>query len=158
MFRALRNPQAGSALRSALLRGKPAETDWPPHILIAWLYRTVEFVVLEQRRKGRRESGLSDESMEHDIPDLSRGSDDLVMDQQWNELLVECLGKLGPEYRAVLELRITEGLKYSEIAERLGENINAVATKLARGMKTLGQQMQRRLKLPRQPGKGSHRA
>jgi DNA-directed RNA polymerase specialized sigma24 family protein len=57
---------------------------------------------------------------------------------------VECLPALDSEYRQVLSLRAS-GLKYDEIAVRLGVNENTVATWVSRGIRTLAQYVRRRV-------------
>ena len=57
--------------------------------------------------------------------------------------MVDCFARLDHEYRAVLIMR-AEGLKYGEIAIRLGVNENTIATWVSRGIKALAQCVRRR--------------
>ena len=55
----------------------------------------------------------------------------------------ECFPTLDREYREVLSVRV-HGMKYGEIAHRLGVNENTVATWISRGIRDLAQRVRRR--------------
>src|SRR5262249_25290105 len=57
---------------------------------------------------------------------------DRLIDDQQQRIVRECLAELTDDYRTVLTLRM-EGLKYADIAARLGVNENTVATWVRRG-------------------------
>jgi len=48
-----------------------------------------------------------------------------------------CLAELKPNYQEVINMRIFEGLKFHEIAEQSGANINTVASIYRRGIQQL---------------------
>ncbi|GIP64647.1 RNA polymerase subunit sigma [Virgibacillus pantothenticus] len=60
---------------------------------------------------------------------------DHQLERQW---MVESLNKLSMDYRTVLYLRFYQDLKYTEIALALDISINTVKTRIARGLKQLG--------------------
>ena len=47
-------------------------------------------------------------------------------------ILDAVLGRLGPEFRKTLDLREIEELSYAEIAERMGESVGTVKSRLSR--------------------------
>jgi DNA-directed RNA polymerase specialized sigma24 family protein len=53
-------------------------------------------------------------------------------------IVADCFPMLDSEYRTVLTMR-ADGLKYGEIARRLGVNENTVATWVSRGIRDLTQ-------------------
>ncbi len=53
-------------------------------------------------------------------------------------------GTLDRDYRDVLTLRM-DGLKYGEIARRMGVNENTVATWVSRGIRELGRRIRKRM-------------
>ena len=57
--------------------------------------------------------------------------------------MVECMPALDSDYRRVLKMR-ADGLKYGDIALRLGVSENTVATWVSRGIRTLAQCVRRR--------------
>ena len=57
---------------------------------------------------------------------------------------MNCFPKLDREHRQVLTMRV-DGLKYGEIASRLGVNENTVATWISRGIRELGRHVRQRL-------------
>ena len=59
-------------------------------------------------------------------------------------IVAECLTGLDREYRNVLRMR-SDGVKYGEIAKRLGVNENTVATWVSRGIRELGDRVRKRM-------------
>ena len=58
-------------------------------------------------------------------------------------IVADSFAKLGSEYRTVLMMRV-DGMKYIEIAGRLGVSENTVSTWVSRGIRELGQMVRRR--------------
>ena len=69
---------------------------------------------------------------------------DVLIDKEMQGIVVESFGKLDREYRRVLSMRV-DGLKYGEIARRMGVNENTVATWVSRGIRDLAQRVRRRV-------------
>lgn len=129
--------------------------EWLLDQLLAWLHGVLNFVVREEQSRAshRREVLLAETSPGHsdwigglDPADPAPDQLDALIQKQMQQIVVECLPALDPEYRAVLRMR-AEGLKYEEIALRLGTNENTVATWVSRGIKTLSQCVRRRTQL-----------
>jgi RNA polymerase sigma factor (sigma-70 family) len=67
-----------------------------------------------------------------------------MIQQELQAIVVECFPKLEREQREVLTMRV-DGLRYGEIASRLGVNENTVATWVSRGIRELGRHVRKRM-------------
>jgi RNA polymerase sigma factor (sigma-70 family) len=142
--RSLENRHSQSAIEyyfgDSLAPGAPPP-EWPLDQLFAWLHGVLHYVVKEERRRvtGRREIPIGEIESKSPAPDqLAR-----MIEKQLQDIVVDCFPKLDREYRDVLRLRL-KGLKYSEIATRLGVSENTVATWVSRGIRALAQSVRRR--------------
>jgi len=156
LARSLRNPASQAAIKYYFGEDLPpdlAAPEWPLDQLLAWLHGVLTFVVREEhnRASNRREvlfggadsEGSSGMTGSLDPADPAPDQLDMLIQKEMQQIVVECLPALEPEYRAVLRMR-AEGLKYEEIAVRMGTNENTVATWVSRGIKTLAQRVRRR--------------
>src|ERR1700734_1787573 len=122
---------------------------WPLDQLMAWLHGVLHFVVLEEhnRLSNRRELGgwarRADDRSVLDAPDPGPGQLDTLIQRELEQIVIDCLPALDADYRRVLKMR-ANGLKYGDIAERLGVSENTVATWVSRGIRTLAQSVRRR--------------
>src|SRR5579862_2660427 len=102
-----------------------APPGWPLDQLLAWLHGVLSFVVREEhsRTSRRREvllggsapsSGSSAWPGRLDPPDPAPDQLASLIQKEMQQIVMECLPALDPEYRAVLQLR-AQGLKYDEI-------------------------------------------
>jgi RNA polymerase sigma factor (sigma-70 family) len=122
-----------------------SDPEWSLERLFAWLYGVLRFVVREEyaRVSARREiPGKSATAM--NAADSSADQLHRLLDDEMKTIVRECLGTLDHNYRDVLVLR-AKGLKYVEIATRLGVNENTVATWVRRATRTMAQLMRRRM-------------
>ena len=131
------------------------EPAWPLDQLLAWLHGVLTFVVREEHNRassrreiflGGKEAARQEWSAPLDPPDPAPDQLHALIQKEMQQIILECLPGLDPDYRAVLKMR-AQGLKYEEIATRLGTNENTVATWVSRGIKTLGQCVRRRTQL-----------
>lgn len=152
--RSLENPVSRDAvvyyLGEVLPEDLAASPVWPFGQLLAWLHGVLRRVVLEEFAKAsfRREVPAG-ETAESDARDPSPDQLDDLIDRQLQAVVRECLSGLNADYRRVLTMR-ADGLKYSEIAVRLGVSENTVATWVSRGTKTVARQVREQMyALPR---------
>jgi RNA polymerase sigma factor (sigma-70 family) len=134
--------------------------EWPLDRLLAWLHGVLHYVVREEhsRVSNWREVPISgfpsekwSEANHLDPADPSPGQLEALIQKEIEGIVVDCFPKVDREYRTVLRMR-AEGLKYSEIAIRLGVGENTVATWVSRGIRELGQLVRRRTeRFSRQP-------
>jgi RNA polymerase sigma factor (sigma-70 family) len=123
--------------------------SWPLEQLMAWLHGVLHFIVLEEhsRAANRRELGGWSRGPEDrsplDAPDPAPDQLDSLIQKELQQIVIDCLPALDADYRRVLRLRAS-GLKYGDIAERLGVSENTVATWISRGIRTLAQSVRRR--------------
>ncbi|MGD0616689.1 MAG: RNA polymerase sigma factor [Bryobacteraceae bacterium] len=119
------------------------EPEWGLDQLLAWLHGVLQFVVREEqsRMAFRREVSVRSIS---DPADSAPDALEMMVERETAAILDECFARLDREYRQVLKLRMG-GLKYSEIARRLGVNENTVATRVSRGIRELGRRIRKRM-------------
>ena len=131
-----------------------AVPDWSLEQLLAWLHGVLRFVVREEsaRMSARREVMAVDANA-LDVRDPSPHQLDRLIDAQLQTIVRECLSTLGDEYRNVLTLR-ANGMKYTEIAARLGVSENTVATWVRRGTRAVARQVRERTEYPSSAAKG----
>ena len=126
--------------------------EWPLDQLFAWLHGALRYVVLEEHHRasswrevpagwsGSETSGKTDH---RDPADPAPGQIDVLIQKEIEEIVADCLPMLDSEYRTVLRMR-AEGLKYGEIARRLGTNENTVATWVSRATRELARRVRMR--------------
>jgi len=119
--------------------------EWRLDQLLAWLHGVLRFVVSEERARMsfRREVRVDDMDALH-AHDQEPSRLDRLIDDQQQRIVRECLAELTDDYRTVLTLRM-EGLKYADIAARLGVNENTVATWVRRGTRAAIDRIRARL-------------
>jgi RNA polymerase sigma factor (sigma-70 family) len=126
--------------------GTPPE--WQLQQLFAWLYGVLRFVVREEHARAhvRRELRSGDADTEH--PDPSPDQLDVLIDHELRDIVRECLTSLKADQRRVLLLR-AQGLKYEQIASRMGVSGNTVATWVRRGTQAVARLVDERMRTDR---------
>jgi RNA polymerase sigma factor (sigma-70 family) len=150
--RSLAHPLSRAAVEYYFRERPPAGVDapeWSLEQLLAWLHGVLRFVVREEsgRVSHRREIQAADGETP-DVRDPSPDILDQLIEEEQRTLVRECVSTLASDYRRVLTMR-AHGLKYSEIAVRLGVNENTVATWVRRATRTVAEQVRDRMR--RQP-------
>ncbi|HTI38404.1 MAG TPA: RNA polymerase sigma factor [Vicinamibacterales bacterium] len=149
---ALRRSLAHPISRAAIVyyfREDPAigaeSPEWQLQQLFAWLYGVLRFVVREERAhaSARREFRSDDGVM--DVCDPSPDQLEALIDDELRGIVRECLTSLKGDQRRVLLLR-AEGLKYEQIAARLGVSGNTVATWVRRGTHAVTRLVEERMR------------
>jgi len=148
--RSLANSVSRAAVEYYFHERPPASVSvpaWPLDQLLAWLHGVLRFVVSEElaRVSYSREMQVADLNT---LESRDGSSDQLtvLIEDQLQAIVRECLASVDEDYRTVLVLR-TMGLKYTEIAARLGVSENTVATWVRRGTRAVAQQIRERLEL-----------
>ncbi len=67
-----------------------------------------------------------------------------MVERETRAIVDTCFASLDREYREVLTLRMG-GMKYGEIAQRMGTNENTVATWVSRGIREVGRRIRARM-------------
>jgi RNA polymerase sigma factor (sigma-70 family) len=154
--RSLENAISQSAVEYYFSEELPPDAPppaWPLDQLMAWLHGVLHFVVLEEHNRvsNRREltgwARGTDDRNHLDPPDPAPDQLDALIQRELQQIVIDCLPALDADYRRVLKMR-ANGLKYGDIAQRLGVSENTVATWVSRGIRTLAQSVRRRMQPP----------
>ncbi len=146
-MRSLENAVSRPAMEYYFGQRQPAglePPEWPLDHLFVWLHAVVDYVVREERsRVGYEREVLFNAAVP--VPsDLAPDQLDALIRQELHGIVADCFLALDREHRKVLRMRV-DGMKYGEIATRLGVNENTVATWVSRGIRDLAQRVRRRM-------------
>ena len=99
-----------------------------------WLYRITTNSCLNQRRKRKRESQVTQvvDDPEPILSDRASNPHTLLERKELKDFLEKAIQALPQEQRMVLILRDIEGLSYEEIADSLGLELGTVRSRLHR--------------------------
>lgn len=147
LTRSLKNPASHAAVEYYFSQNPPDGLnipDWPLDHLLAWLHAVLRYVVREERSRAgfQREVPVGEGYL--DPADPATGQLECMIEQELRAIVVDCFPKLEREHQQVLTMRV-DGLKYGEIASRLGVNENTVATWASRGIRELGRSVRKRM-------------
>jgi RNA polymerase sigma factor (sigma-70 family) len=117
--------------------------EWPLDQLLGWLHGVLQYVVREERSRvgfHRELSGIPIAEPADASPNVLDG----MIQRETSAIMADCFATLDRDHRDVLTLRM-DGLKYGEIARRMGVNENTVATWVSRGMRELGRRIRKQV-------------
>jgi len=118
--------------------------EWPLDRLFAWLHAVLQYVVREEQSRLGYRREVPGENRPVEAADSTPDPLDKLIQNELQGIVAECFPTLDREHRRVLRMRV-EGMKYGEIASRLGVNENTVATWVSRGIRDLAQRVRRRM-------------
>jgi DNA-directed RNA polymerase specialized sigma24 family protein len=145
--RSLEHSLSQSAIEYYFSEELPAEAEppaWPLDQLMAWLHGVLRFVVLEEHNRGSNRRELTAGKSEDGFADRMDHADpapdqlDALIQKELQQIVVECMPALDADYQRVLKMR-AGGLKYGDIALRLGVSENTVGTMRPQTHTTTGQ-------------------
>ena len=143
--RSIENPKSQQAIDYYFADVGPTggPPEWELDRLMAWLHGVLQFVVREEKSRAafHREVPTGTNA---DPQDSSRGVLEAMVERETRAIVDDCFSRLDREYREVLTLRM-DGMKYGEIARRLGTNENTVATWVSRGIREVGRRIRERM-------------
>ena len=124
---------------------------WSLDQLLAWLHAVLRYVVSEERERVAYRLELSrgghsevwEEGRIPALPDTGLNPLQQILERELESILSGCFPKLDLQYRTVLRMR-GAGMSYEEIASRLGEKQNTIATWLSRAIRDLARCVSRR--------------
>jgi len=120
-----------------------APPEWPLDQLLAWLHGVLQYVVREERSRVRFHREVS--AIPTSEPaDVSPNPLESMIQRESRTIMADCFATLDRDHRDVLTLRM-DGLKYAEIARRMGVNENTVATWVSRGIRELGRRIRKQV-------------
>ena len=115
-----------------------------------WLYRLTSNVCIDFLRRQKKQKVVplqvtDDTGEERDlsIPDPTPGPEETLLARSDREQVAQALGRLEPEYRQALTLRVVNGLSYAEIADILGIREGTVKSRIARAREKMRAAMQK---------------
>ena len=144
--RSLENPKSKPAVEFYLSEEPPEVTqapEWPLDQLVAWLHGVLEFVVREEQARAGFRREVSAVSITEPTDGTPSALEALV-ERETRTVAADCFVTLDSDYRRVLEMRM-DGLKYGQIALRLGVSENTVATWVSRGIREWGRRIRKRM-------------
>lgn len=113
-----------------------------------WLYRIATNVCIDEiRRRKRRAQTQSltvheDENAEQlDIADESINPEKIAQQNELKNVIMEAIGELEEDYRAVISLRELEGMDYAEISKTLGISLGTVKSRISRARQKLREKL-----------------
>jgi RNA polymerase sigma-70 factor (ECF subfamily) len=103
--------------------------------LQGWLFTIARSRAIDRVRAAR--AAKRTQSEDHTVDEHGERPDDMAELAERRRLVRQALTELSPAQRVALELAYFEGLSHSQIADRLGEPLGTVKTRLRQAMITL---------------------
>jgi RNA polymerase sigma factor (sigma-70 family) len=111
----------------------------PPDSVLAWLYAVAERRFIDELRRRRRAGVLS-----ASVTTLAvRSRAEPFYGRVATQALKDSIGRLPPEQRRVVVMKILEGRSFAEIARQVGASPNACKMRLSRALRQLRDDLER---------------
>ncbi len=127
--------QAQDLAQDVFFKLYESSSDFPnTSSLKSWLYTTSRNIAIDYLRHLKVEDNyqlLTAEALMY-TTDIDEGINETLVKK-----INEALNALPEQCRQIVKMNITDGYKYSEIAEILGISVNTVRTQISRGYKKL---------------------
>ena len=138
-LRMLRNAEdARDAAQSVFLKAwQNLENYDPQYKFFSWIYRMAINESLNLLRSRKRDGGPVDERLASD----DEGPADLLDRGQGRDAVLAAVGRLKPDYRAVIVLRYFAELPYDQVADVLGIDPGTVKSRLYSARQLLKDQL-----------------
>lgn len=119
----------------------------PAQPFSSWIFKIASNLSIDWLRKRKLEtSSLDDEDSAWEVQDERPTAEDALEKKQTMQVVEEAIGRLAPDYRAVVLLRHQEERSYEEIADILGVPLGTVKIRLFRAREELKKRLGRMLK------------
>ena len=112
--------------------------QWSGEYFTAWLYQIARNEVAGWHRRNKLRLFLRIDAA---LVDSKYTPEELLQDQDNSRLLRDCLTRLAPKDKELLELRFIEGLSVAEVSQLLGIRSNLVHQRTHRALERLRQQL-----------------
>lgn len=121
-------------LHSAYIRLREYQKSAVVENEAAFLVRTASNLAIDDWRRGQTAGHRVNDAATAEIADLSPRQDEVLAQRVRLERVRQLIGKMSPRTREVFLLHRLEGLKYREVAARLGISQSAVEKHVARAV------------------------
>jgi len=138
-LRMLRNPEdAHDIAQTVFMKAYQNLANYDPQYkFYSWIYRMAINESLNILRVRDRNAGPVDER----LPADDAGPSDLLVEDQRRDVVLEAVGRLKPEHRAVIVLRYFVDRNYEDMAEILGIDAKTVKSRLYTARQLLKEQL-----------------
>jgi RNA polymerase sigma-70 factor, ECF subfamily len=138
-LRMLRNSEdARDIAQSVFLKAYQNLSNYDPQYkFYSWIYRMAINESLNILRVRGRNAGPVDEH----FPEDGAGPSDILADDQTRDVVLEAVGRLKPEHRAVIVLRYFVERNYEDMGEILGIDAKMVKSRLYTARQLLKEQL-----------------
>ena len=129
--------RAEDALQETFVQALRRVESVEPATFRGWLYTVAHQQAVLQRRKDRRVPTPADLPALLGLPDAGDGPEAEVARSDAADAIRGLLGMLPAPQRAVIHLRVFDGLRFREVADRLGCPINTALARMHDGVNAL---------------------
>jgi RNA polymerase sigma-70 factor (ECF subfamily) len=138
-LRMLRNPEdARDVAQTVFLKAYQNLSNYDPQYkFYSWIYRMAINESLNILRVRGRNAGPVDER----LPEDGAGPSDILADDQKRDVVLEAVGRLKPEHRAVIVLRYFVDRNYEDMGEILKIDAKTVKSRLYTARQLLKEQL-----------------